>query len=106
LCSTTLFGNHPTLSAPADLEGVLNLPPPLVEEIELGNLTNQPNRSLRPSQGEAETATKEAARAKRRREKFERLLDEEAMKFSHSIQFNAVPDWSSNYIAYSNLKKL
>jgi len=27
------------------------------------------------------------------------------MKFSHSIQFNAVPDWSSNYIAYSNLKK-
>ncbi|OQE02527.1 hypothetical protein PENSOL_c002G11365 [Penicillium solitum] len=28
------------------------------------------------------------------------------MKFSHSVQFNAVPDWSSNYIAYSNLKKL
>ena len=28
------------------------------------------------------------------------------MKFSHSIQFNAVPDWSANYIAYSNLKKL
>ncbi|KAF2866162.1 SPX domain-containing protein [Massariosphaeria phaeospora] len=28
------------------------------------------------------------------------------MKFSHSLQFNAVPDWSSNYIAYSNLKKL
>ncbi|KAL9577038.1 MAG: hypothetical protein Q9212_006631 [Teloschistes hypoglaucus] len=28
------------------------------------------------------------------------------MKFSHSIQFNAVPDWSSNYINYSNLKKL
>ncbi|KAJ5121942.1 transporter [Penicillium atrosanguineum] len=28
------------------------------------------------------------------------------MKFSHSIQFNAVPEWSSNYIAYSNLKKL
>ncbi|KAJ5038019.1 uncharacterized protein L3040_006892 [Drepanopeziza brunnea f. sp. 'multigermtubi'] len=28
------------------------------------------------------------------------------MKFSHSIQFNAVPDWSSKYIAYSNLKKL
>lgn len=32
--------------------------------------------------------------------------DEEIMKFSHSIQFNAVPDWSSSYIAYSNLKKL
>lgn len=28
------------------------------------------------------------------------------MKFSHSLQFNAVPDWSGNYIAYSNLKKL
>ncbi|RKF59300.1 putative transporter C3B8.04c [Erysiphe neolycopersici] len=28
------------------------------------------------------------------------------MKFSHSIQFNAVPEWSSQYIAYSNLKKL
>ncbi|KAK2811259.1 hypothetical protein FQN50_002356 [Emmonsiellopsis sp. PD_5] len=32
--------------------------------------------------------------------------DDDIMKFSHSIQFNAVPDWSSNYIAYSNLKKL
>ncbi|KAL1998193.1 hypothetical protein VTN02DRAFT_6677 [Thermoascus thermophilus] len=28
------------------------------------------------------------------------------MKFSHSIQFNAVPDWSAHYIGYSNLKKL
>ncbi|KAI5291999.1 low-affinity phosphate transporter [Ascosphaera acerosa] len=28
------------------------------------------------------------------------------MKFSHSLQFNAVPDWSTHYIAYSNLKKL
>ncbi|CAI6263658.1 unnamed protein product [Periconia digitata] len=27
------------------------------------------------------------------------------MKFSHSLQFNAVPDWSNNYVAYSNLKK-
>ncbi|KAK2771448.1 low-affinity phosphate transporter [Emmonsiellopsis sp. PD_33] len=32
--------------------------------------------------------------------------DDDIMKFSHSIQFNAVPDWSNNYIAYSNLKKL
>ena len=32
--------------------------------------------------------------------------DDEVMKFSHSIQFNAVPDWSDHYIAYSNLKKL
>ncbi|ODQ83009.1 hypothetical protein BABINDRAFT_164724 [Babjeviella inositovora NRRL Y-12698] len=28
------------------------------------------------------------------------------MKFSHSLQFNAVPEWSSKYIAYSTLKKL
>ena len=28
------------------------------------------------------------------------------MKFSHSLQFNAVSDWSAYYIAYSNLKKL
>ncbi|OKL59332.1 putative transporter [Talaromyces atroroseus] len=28
------------------------------------------------------------------------------MKFSHSIQFNAIPDWSAHYIAYDNLKKL
>lgn len=28
------------------------------------------------------------------------------MKFSHSIQFNAVPEWSSKYIAYTTLKKL
>ncbi|RHZ77664.1 hypothetical protein Glove_174g69 [Diversispora epigaea] len=28
------------------------------------------------------------------------------MKFSHSIQFNSVPDWSKHYIAYSNLKKI
>ncbi|KAK8147762.1 hypothetical protein G3M48_001032 [Beauveria asiatica] len=34
------------------------------------------------------------------------LEAQDEMKFSHSIQFNAVPDWSSHYIAYSNLKKL
>lgn len=35
-----------------------------------------------------------------------RIRSTEEMKFSHSIQFNAVPDWSSHYISYSNLKKL
>ena len=34
------------------------------------------------------------------------LHEQQAMKFSHSVQFNAVPDWSSYYIWYSNLKKL
>ncbi|KAF9111713.1 low-affinity phosphate transporter [Mortierella sp. AM989] len=28
------------------------------------------------------------------------------VKFSHSLQFNTVPDWASEYIAYSNLKKI
>jgi phosphate transporter len=41
----------------------------------------------------------------RRRAKVCQLLEDD-MKFSHSIQFNAVPDWSSHYISYSNLKKL
>ncbi|KAF9941074.1 low-affinity phosphate transporter [Mortierella alpina] len=27
------------------------------------------------------------------------------VKFSHSLQFNTVPDWANEYIAYSNLKK-
>ncbi|CDK28547.1 unnamed protein product [Kuraishia capsulata CBS 1993] len=28
------------------------------------------------------------------------------MKFAHSLQFNAVPEWSDSYINYSSLKKL
>ncbi|EJS41896.1 pho91p [Saccharomyces arboricola H-6] len=28
------------------------------------------------------------------------------MKFSHSLQFNSVPEWSTKYLAYSQLKKL
>ncbi|KAG0744307.1 hypothetical protein G6F57_000069 [Rhizopus arrhizus] len=28
------------------------------------------------------------------------------MKFSHSLQFNAVPDWIDSYVAYDQLKKL
>ncbi|KAL1835920.1 hypothetical protein VTJ49DRAFT_5888 [Mycothermus thermophilus] len=34
------------------------------------------------------------------------LEEQDEMKFSHSLQFNAVPDWSNHYIAYSALKKL
>jgi hypothetical protein len=50
----------------------------------------------------AQYTEREARRAKNIR----RLDEQDEMKFSHSIQFNAVPDWSSHYIAYSNLKKL
>lgn len=49
----------------------------------------------------------QARRIEKRLLKLEQLADrDEAMKFSHSVQFNAVPDWSGHYIAYSNLKKL
>lgn len=49
---------------------------------------------------------KPLARFLKRLNKLQLLAEREDMKFSHSIQFNAVPDWSSNYISYSNLKKL
>lgn len=32
-------------------------------------------------------------------------LSDLRMKFSHSLQFNAVPEWAARYIAYSQLKK-
>lgn len=49
---------------------------------------------------------RECRRRQKRERKREWLEAQDEMKFSHSIQFNAVPDWSSHYIAYSNLKKL
>jgi phosphate transporter len=49
--------------------------------------------------------TRESKRDRKRREKLEQLREADEMKFSHSLQFNAVPDWSNHYIAYSNLKK-
>jgi len=49
---------------------------------------------------------RETRRRQKRVAKLECLAAQEEMKFSHSIQFNAVPDWSSQYISYSNLKKL
>jgi hypothetical protein len=59
-----------------------------------------------------EIAERRATEDRERRQQEKRALKREwletrdEMKFSHSIQFNAVPDWSSHYIAYSNLKKL
>ena len=49
---------------------------------------------------------REERRAQKQEQKRRELRRREEMKFSHSIQFNAVPDWSSHYISYSNLKKL
>lgn len=53
-----------------------------------------------------EQRTREQLRKLKRDEKRRWLDEQDDMKFSHSIQFNAVPDWSSHYIAYSNLKKM
>lgn len=56
---------------------------------------------------EDEKDSERKRRRQERREEKRRLLHQAfEMKFSHSIQFNAVPDWSSHYIAYSNLKKI
>lgn len=68
------------------------------EEYELSDYAGIQERQKR----ESRYLEREAKRAEKR----QRLDDEDEMKFSHSIQFNAVPDWSSHYIAYSNLKKL
>ncbi|KAF2190848.1 SPX-domain-containing protein [Zopfia rhizophila CBS 207.26] len=56
--------------------------------------------------GGTQDSRPESKRGRKRREKLEKLLEADEMKFSHSLQFNSVPDWSSHYIAYSNLKKL
>ncbi len=53
-----------------------------------------------------EKSPRDLQREAKRADKLRQLDDADEMKFSHSIQFNAVPDWSSHYIAYSNLKKL
>ena len=68
------------------------------ESIELLNLDKQ--------QGRAKAEDHERRRRIKSGLKLRELHRKEAMKFSHSVQFNAVPDWSSNYISYSNLKKL
>lgn len=85
---------HGEPSAPSssqDLE-LQPLPPP--------RLAYKKNRSASPP------ALRAASSATLRRRRKLCDLIERDMKFSHSIQFNAVPDWSSNYISYSNLKKL
>jgi phosphate transporter len=59
-----------------------------------------------PIQACRDAQDREARRQAKRDDKRRWLEEQDEMKFSHSIQFNAVPDWSSHYIAYSNLKKL
>jgi hypothetical protein len=70
--------------------------------LELEDLAN----TLQNPPGDQGVLSSAARKRDKRLHKLERLAEQEEMKFSHSIQFNAVPDWSNNYIAYSNLKKL
>jgi hypothetical protein len=77
---------------------------PSRDQVEQFELFELPGPQL-PYQ-EREGSVKERERGRRRQEKLEWLLQKAEMKFSHSLQFNAVPDWSSHYINYSNLKKL
>lgn len=80
--------------------GARTIPDTSPEEIELANYPI------------VESGYYEKARERQRKydikraEKRRWLEEQDEMKFSHSIQFNAVPDWSNHYIAYSNLKKL
>jgi hypothetical protein len=86
------------------LVNILSLEPSDNNEspLELENLAKPP----RSPSGDNSALSRESRRSDKRLRKLERLAEQEEMKFSHSIQFNAVPDWSSNYISYSNLKKL
>jgi phosphate transporter len=93
--------DHPSIRL--ERGGRVGPPPPRAqlpdaEEFELADYTGIQERENR----ELQYLEQEARRA----EKIRRLDEQDEMKFSHSIQFNAVPDWSSHYIAYSNLKKL
>jgi SPX domain len=76
-----------------------NSEPPLELEDLANTFQNPPGDKGAPSSAARR-------RSDKRLHKLERLAEQEEMKFSHSIQFNAVPDWSNHYIAYSNLKKL
>ncbi len=69
------------------------------EPVELGALDHQ-------GRCKPDFPQRELRRLQKRLDKLESLAEQEEMKFSHSIKFNTVPEWSDNYISYSNLKKL
>ena len=103
---TVVFSSKPNSDTPNDIDtlssvgktGGGGLPRQTGDDIELEELGGH---------GEATRNEDRATRrAQKRERKLQQLLSSDDMKFSHSIQFNAVPDWSSHYISYSNLKKL
>lgn len=69
-------------------------------------LTEARIRSEVPAQEQEDWKKRQEKRAAKAQQKRKELDDVFEMKFSHSIQFNAVPEWSGEYIAYSNLKKM
>ncbi|KAK3943555.1 Low-affinity phosphate transporter PHO91 [Diplogelasinospora grovesii] len=75
-------------------------------DTELIELVDYSDKRQRQRQTHFVRSSEAKEQSEKRAEKRRRLDEQDEMKFSHSIQFNAVPDWSSHYIAYSNLKKL
>ncbi|ERF75781.1 hypothetical protein EPUS_01611 [Endocarpon pusillum Z07020] len=113
LTYSSSFAAHPrncVISAGAALASIVS--PLLLDDADFGvldtgiELEDLPGGEQIGSRGEGPRTGREARRKEKRAGKLKELADREDMKFSHSIQFNAVPDWSSNYISYSNLKKL
>ncbi|OJJ47748.1 hypothetical protein ASPZODRAFT_24645 [Penicilliopsis zonata CBS 506.65] len=104
------------------IEVAVPLPPAqsfeLVEFTPLTESTRPPRETARgPNRQEKRGGSEQAERGQRRLRFWVQALRLRArrentaaardkMKFSHSLQFNAVPEWSTHYIAYSNLKKL
>lgn len=90
--------NHTHGSSSSERGGIPSASAPESEAIEL---LDYPEKPPPPRQDPDEQRRRDKRETKRLW-----LEAQDEMKFSHSIQFNAVPDWSSHYIAYSNLKKL
>ena len=98
----TLSSSAVHCSQPATLAARRDLPSDSVFELQE---LHRPTHQRREERLETRER-RESKRERKRREKLEQLRAADEMKFSHSLQFNAVPDWSSHYIPYSNLKKL
>jgi hypothetical protein len=94
----SLLNTHPLTTTVAAVEGRRALPILTENSFELQDYPDN-------AADRRDTQRPESKRERKRREKLEQILEEAEMKFSHSLQFNSVPDWSSHYIAYSNLKK-
>jgi len=104
--------SHPARPASTDKQPSTKLPgggsvlAPRPHEFQLADFEEYELSDYTGIQERKEKEVQLSKRQLKRQEKLRQLDEADEMKFSHSIQFNAVPDWSSHYIAYSNLKKL